>query len=101
MEETITRSWKVPEPGTKLPSSNMANRNANIRTARSIGTGNPVVPPGKICQLLPGDAVEHKTFGDGMVLSATKMGNDTLLEIAFEQVGTKKIFANFANLKKK
>jgi hypothetical protein len=27
------------------------------------------------------------------------MGSDTLLEIAFDSVGTKKIMANFANLK--
>ena len=42
----------------------------------------------------------HKTFGQGMVLSATPMANDTLLEIAFEKVGTKKLFANFARLEK-
>ena len=101
LEETVTRSWKTPEPGMKLPLSNTANRTANIRTARSIGTGTPTVPPGKSCHFQPGDTVEHKTFGDGMVLSATKMGNDVLLEIAFHQVGTKKVFANFANLKKK
>jgi len=61
----------------------------------------PAVPPGKSCHYQPGDCVEHKSFGDGMVLSATKMGNDMLLEIAFNTVGTKKVFANFANLKKK
>ncbi|MDD5952836.1 MAG: 3'-5' exonuclease, partial [Oscillospiraceae bacterium] len=48
----------------------------------------------------PGDKVQHKTFGEGMVLSATPMGNDTLLEIAFDSEGTKKIMANFARLKK-
>lgn len=47
-----------------------------------------------------GDSVEHKTFGTGMVLTATPMANDTLLEIAFDKVGTKKLFANFARLKK-
>lgn len=47
-----------------------------------------------------GDTVEHKTFGTGMVLTATPMANDTLLEIAFDKVGTKKLFANFARLKK-
>ena len=47
-----------------------------------------------------GDTVKHKTFGQGMVLSATPMANDTLLEIAFEKVGTKKLFANFARLEK-
>ncbi len=47
-----------------------------------------------------GDSVEHKTFGTGLVLSATPMANDTLLEIAFEKVGTKKLMANFARLTK-
>ncbi len=47
-----------------------------------------------------GDSVEHRTFGTGLILSATPMANDTLLEIAFEKVGTKKLFANFAKLKK-
>ncbi len=45
-----------------------------------------------------GDRVRHKTFGDGMILSAVPMGNDTLLEIAFEEKGTKKIMQNFAKL---
>ena len=47
-----------------------------------------------------GDAVTHRTFGHGMVLSAVPMGNDTLLEIAFEKFGTKKLMANFARLEK-
>ncbi|MBO4734028.1 MAG: UvrD-helicase domain-containing protein [Clostridia bacterium] len=48
----------------------------------------------------PGETVEHKTFGKGMIISARPMGNDTLLEIAFESVGTKKLMAAFAKLKK-
>ncbi|MBQ9355198.1 MAG: UvrD-helicase domain-containing protein [Clostridia bacterium] len=46
-----------------------------------------------------GQSVEHKTFGKGMIVKVTPMSNDTLLEIAFENVGTKKIMANFAKLK--
>ncbi|MCQ2454690.1 MAG: UvrD-helicase domain-containing protein [Clostridia bacterium] len=46
-----------------------------------------------------GQSVEHKTFGRGMIIKVTPMSNDTLLEIAFEDVGTKKIMANFAKLK--
>ncbi|MBO5908782.1 MAG: hypothetical protein J6Q67_03245, partial [Clostridia bacterium] len=45
-----------------------------------------------------GQQVEHKTFGKGMILKVTPMGNDTLLEIAFDTVGTKKIMAGFAKL---
>lgn len=46
-----------------------------------------------------GQTVEHKTFGKGMILRTTKMGNDTMLEIAFENAGTKKIMSNYAKLK--
>ena len=40
-----------------------------------------------------GDMVIHDTFGRGMVLSVLKMGNDAMLEIAFDQVGTKRLMA--------
>ncbi len=46
-----------------------------------------------------GQTVEHKTFGKGLVVSVTPMGNDTLLEIAFDDFGTKKLMSNFAKLK--
>ena len=46
-----------------------------------------------------GQVVEHKTFGKGMIIKVTPMGSDTLLEIAFDTVGTKKLMANFAKLK--
>ncbi len=44
----------------------------------------------------PGDMVEHKSFGRGMVLSSLKMGNDALLEIAFDEKGTRKLMARIA-----
>ena len=47
----------------------------------------------------PGQRVEHKTFGQGLILSVSPMGSDTLLEIAFDTVGTKKIMAAYAKLK--
>lgn len=48
----------------------------------------------------PGDTVEHKAFGVGVVASCRPMGNDVLLEIAFQKTGTKKLMARMANLKK-
>lgn len=47
-----------------------------------------------------GERVLHNIFGEGTVISAQETGGDSLLEIAFEKVGTKKIMANFAKLKK-
>ncbi|MCR5122376.1 MAG: DUF3553 domain-containing protein [Ruminococcus sp.] len=50
----------------------------------------------------PGDVVIHPKpdWGRGVVLKVTPMGNDTLLEIAFESCGTKRITANAVKLKK-
>ena len=45
-----------------------------------------------------GDMILHKVFGKGMVISAEPMGKDTLLEIAFDNVGTKRLMANFAKM---
>ena len=47
-----------------------------------------------------GERVMHKIFGEGTVLSATKMAGDTLVEIAFDNKGTKKIMANYTKIKK-
>ncbi|MBR0466238.1 MAG: UvrD-helicase domain-containing protein [Clostridia bacterium] len=45
-----------------------------------------------------GDKVRHSVFGEGIILSATPVGNDTLLLIDFDKVGQKKIMANYAKL---
>lgn len=47
-----------------------------------------------------GERVAHNIFGEGTIIKATPMSNDTMLEIAFDRVGTKKIMANFAKIKK-
>ncbi len=47
-----------------------------------------------------GEEVVHRVFGKGMIVSLRPMGNDTLMEIAFEKVGTKKIMANMGAVKK-
>ncbi len=53
-----------------------------------------------ILDFIVGDRVSHSTFGEGMVLGITPMGNDNLLEVSFDKVGTKKIMANFAKVTK-
>ncbi len=56
-------------------------------------------PPTKstYIELSKGDMVQHTAFGRGMVLSVMKMGADALLEIAFDQIGTKKLMAKTAS----
>ena len=43
-----------------------------------------------------GEQVMHKAFGKGMILTVLPMGNDALLEIAFDNVGTKRLMAKTA-----
>ena len=63
-------------------------------------TPKPRVKPAPAGTYRVGDTVLHKAFGTGLIVSATPMANDTLLEVAFDKVGTKKLFANFARLTK-
>ena len=48
-------------------------------------------------ELNKGDMVLHAAFGRGLVLSVMKMGGDALLEIAFDDIGTKKLMAKTAS----
>ena len=47
-----------------------------------------------------GDRVSHITCGEGEILSVKPMGADVLYEISFEKVGTKKLMATYAKLKR-
>lgn len=51
---------------------------------------------GASLQLAKGDMVDHKAFGRGMVLSVQPMGGDALVEIAFDNVGTKRLMLKSA-----
>ncbi len=55
-------------------------------------------PPKKEVNLfLVGDRVKHMTFGEGTVLNVSPMGADHMYEIAFDNVGTKKLMANYVS----
>ncbi len=47
-----------------------------------------------------GERVCHTTFGDGTVLAITKMANDAMLEVGFDQIGTKRLMASHPKIKK-
>ena len=53
---------------------------------------------GLTLELNKGDMVLHAAFGKGLVLSVMKMGGDALLEIAFDDIGTKKLMAKTASV---
>ncbi len=73
-----------PNPGLQRPKSTVSAFSATV-------SGTPVL------EVQKGDMVQHTAFGKGMVLSVMKMGGDALLEIAFDQVGTKKLMAKTAS----
>lgn len=56
-----------------------------------------------LLEIAKGDQVTHTAFGDGLVLSVFRMNGDALLEVAFDQVGTKKLMLKTASahMKKK
>ena len=57
-------------------------------------------PTSNFIRFKAGDDVEHPTFGHGSVLSVREMGADLLYEIAFDRVGTKKLMATYAKLRR-
>ena len=80
-----------------------ADPKAGAKNSRAIGISAKTAPTSQrqpANELSVGNRVNHKVFGDGLVLSITAMGNDSLVEIAFDTVGTKKIMQNFAKLTK-
>ncbi len=51
--------------------------------------------------LKKGDKVSHRKFGNGMIISVTPSGGDYLVEVLFDNVGTKNLMASIAKLIKK
>ncbi|MCD8384320.1 MAG: UvrD-helicase domain-containing protein [Clostridiales bacterium] len=49
-----------------------------------------------LSQYKKGEMVEHTAFGRGMIVSVTPMGGDALVEIAFDNVGTKRLMLRSA-----
>ena len=80
--ETTAQSWTAPRSGY---------------TPQRTYTARPQVTPAVTLDLNKGDQVMHTAFGRGMVLTVTKIGVDALLEIAFDQVGTKKLMLKTAS----
>ena len=99
-EKTRSNGWKKAGEDIQLFPSRKDARNASIQAARSFGPAFAAQEKKPAGTYRPGDRVRHKTFGEGMIVGAVPMGSDTLLEIAFEKVGTKKLMANFARLEK-
>ena len=67
---------------------------AGARPKSAVPTGG--VKSAAVPDFRKGDTVKHKAFGRGMILSLQKMGGDAMVEIAFDEVGTKKLMLKAA-----
>ena len=100
-----TRSRDYSARPVSMPSFGGAKPFGEAPKTKSVAEAGGVMPkprvkPAPAGTYRVGDTVLHKAFGTGLIVSATPMANDTLLEVAFDKVGTKKLFANFARLTK-
>lgn len=79
---------RYPNPYSSVSSQKKQNTSSYIH---------PQSASGSYLDLQKGDMITHTAFGKGMVLSVVKMGGDALLEIAFDDIGTKKLMAKAAS----
>ncbi len=77
----------IPAPKKSAPVTS-----ARVSTVSAAPKKDPLPPP----DFHKGEMVTHKAFGRGMILSITPMGGDALIEVAFDNVGTKKLMLRSA-----
>ena len=83
------------QPRRTQTAASGAQKSAPRRTFAERGAS--TVSSGTALSLNQGDMVRHKAFGRGMVLSIRPVGGDALVEIAFDEVGTKRLMLNSAS----
>ena len=87
--------------GTGFTRSGKVSSFISIGATPTIQNSNVIKKPPQVASVIynPGDYVEHPIFGKGFIMTTKTIGADTLYEIAFDNVGTKKIMASYAKLK--
>ena len=80
-----------------LKSASASVSAAPKHTTVNLSAGGAALPS---AEYKTGDRVKHMKFGEGTVLKATSVGNDTHLEVMFDTAGTKNLMAAYARLKK-
>lgn len=90
-------------PEKKTPEVNLGNHYQQMREAFRTKAFVPkqfTVTKATNLDYSVGDTVKHIKFGVGIVTAITEGGRDYEVTVDFERVGTKKMFASFANLQK-
>jgi DNA helicase-2/ATP-dependent DNA helicase PcrA len=94
--QTEVRTKK--ESTFEMPEFTKKKAAAEVISEKTVFDMKPKAHSGAVFQV--GDCVIHPNFGKGEILSVKAMTGDTLYEVAFETVGTKKLMATYAKLKK-
>ena len=85
---------------SSIPAFSLSKSSSSVSTIPRVARGADIKASAPVCDIKKGDRVNHKKFGDGLVISVTASGNDTQLEISFDNVGTRTLLASFAKLTK-
>ncbi len=89
----------IVHEGKRRPDHEVQAAAAHVpqRTVGAFSTRRPAPSAGApLPGFAKGDMVLHDSFGKGMVLSVLPTGNDAMLEIAFDSIGTKRLMARAA-----
>lgn len=93
IEKTGERVHKPASEWKKPVKPNYLAQEAAMAAARTAPVASGIV-------FAAGDRVKHNVFGEGTVVDAKRMGNDTMLTINFDNGQSKKVMANFARIEK-
>ena len=85
------RFSQVQRPAAPQPARPSGTRAAPAAYRKPAPKAQPML------DLRKGDMVRHSAFGTGMVLTVQSMGGDALLEVAFDNVGTKRMMLKAAS----
>ena len=93
------RNFVEPMNRSGIASHKPYNRNAFMQDS-AFASKKPQTAKTAVKVFAAGDKVKHQVFGNGIVVKVTPIANDSMLEIMFDSVGTKKVMANFAPVTK-
>lgn len=100
--ESDTGAWSESRANVASLSSSRHTASPKTRSAASTFSTFSAASAASTSSMAPlpdfpvGCRVQHKAFGTGMVVSVKPIGNDALLEIVFETVGTKRLMVRTA-----
>ncbi len=85
---------------SKIPSFSFTKASSDPADIPGVVRGSRMTAGTVNSDIKKGDRVNHKKFGEGLVMSVTDIGGDLQYEISFDNVGTRQLMASFAKLTK-